>query len=1193
MWITPLVKLPDELLAAQRERKLVVFVGAGASMAPPSNLPNFERLTLQIVDESSSPVEDRRDYDFWLGELEGQGVDVHRRVQAIIANHDSKPTPLHYAIADLFESANDVRVVTTNYDTHLSTVLREKFNGDVEEFRAPALPLGWDFTGLVYLHGSVSQRANQLVVTDRDFGRAYLVDAWAARFLEAMFHHDYVVLFVGYSHDDTVMNYLSRGLRGPAHRYAFTAEEQTTRWRQREIHPIVYPVDGDDHSALPEALSRWVHDAGMGLLDHQQRVAELLATDGPLDPPGDSYLSACVADPQRVGFFCEAAIDLRWMPWLENQPTFKRLFQPSADLGAGECRLAYWFGELATKYPGETISIFQRQGGRMHSSLTGAITQNLWGKERRPAAEVIDAWTSVILDENPGVRDDLINYLLSECRLPANHHRLLRLFDHLTTPRLDIRPGYGLFDGEENAFPRVSVDPALLGDECWLRKAWDEQLRPNLDTCADELAVIATRNLLSAWQRLTLLRGPEWDVLSAKRSAIEPHGQDSYPDEVDLLIDVARDVLEHLLHRGDKSGEALLDQWGRLPGELFQRLIIHGWTERPDKTSDQKLRWLLKNFEIVEGRGGRHEAFRLIREHLVAATPRAKQQVLKEALKPAQLTYETDEEHLAYITYNLVYWLTHSDPNFTQAQAAFERLQAKHPSFRTREVPDFDSWSSSGSAGPRTPLTADELIKDPDLKNQVEFLRTYQGDDDQGFFGPDREGLMSAVTDAVTKDFGWSLRLVGELEALHDDDTDLWEAIFQGWSQTTAVEVNWSEIIAVVDRRSAPQRWLRTLAPLLRHASGDDCMPVDVLPTAIQLATKLWASGIEAGTDDDWLIHGERIDWFTRSISHWSGQMAQFFVYGISKLWRADRENWTGIPDDIRQQLDAMIEQEGVPGDAARIAFATFTLFLIDADTDWAVERLLPLFDWDQPDRATKAWDGYLRQGRWHNHALIYLMPHFRASFSHLSTDLAHQRDKFCGLLAHIAIQSTIHPLEDGWLNEFLGQVDEETTVSWARAVERALRETKEAATTDQWDRWIIGYWQHRTDGVPKALTTAEASATTTWLLHAGAHFPATAESALTWPGGLDQHDGLIYKLAEHQLVADYPEMMTKLLAKLLRETQGSFFLCEYLDKIVRRVRDLADENDVRSVCNEALRLGCTTAGTWLNGEASERPAAG
>lgn len=1189
MWVTPLVELPDELLAAQRERKLVVFVGAGASMAPPSNLPNFEKLTLQIVAESSAPIEDRKDYDFWLGELERRGIEVHRRVQAITGNDHSTPTVLHYAIANLFESATDVRVVTTNYDRHLSTVLRERFNGAVEEFRAPALPLGWDFNGLVYLHGSVTQRPNQLVVTDRDFGRAYLVDAWAARFLEAMFHHDYVVLFVGYSHDDTVMNYLSRGLRGPGHRYAFTKEEQATRWQQREIRPIVYPAEGDDHSAIPDALSRWAHLAGMGLLDHQQRVAELLSGDGPLDPPADSYLRACIADPQRVGFFCDAATDLRWVAWVETQPPFQRLFNPYVELGDGDRRLAYWFAGLAVKYPAEMISVLQRQGGRMHWLLGGAITQHLWGKDR-PSAEVINAWASVILDHNPGMQDDLVNYLLADCRLPDDHHLLLRLFDHLTTPKLDIRPGYSLFDAEDNAFPRVWVDPALLGQEHWLRETWDEQLEPNLDTCADELAVIVTRNLLSAWQRLTLLRGGEWDSLSGKRSAIEPHDQDSYPDEVDVLIDVARDVLEHLLHRGDKSGEALLNQWSRLPGELFRRLVIHAWTERPDKSSDQKLRWLLANFKIVEGGGGRHEAFRLIRQHLAAATTKVKQQALKTALKPPQLNYDSDEEHLAYITYNLVYWLTLSDPDFGEARDAFEQLQAKHPSFKTRDVPDFDSWSSSGSVGARTPITPEELIKDPDLKSRMEFLRTYQGDPEVGFLGPDRGGLMGAVADAATQDFGWSLRLAAELEALHDEHSDLWDAIFQGWARTTAADMNWSELVAVVDRRAAPERWLRTLASLLEHAVGDDSrMPVEVLPAAVQLATRLWASGINTQTDaEDWLISGEKVDWLTRAINHWAGDLTGFFVYAISKLWRADRENWTCMPEDIRQQLDTMIEQDGIPGDAARIVLASFALFLIDADTQWAVQRLLPLLDWSQPDRAAKAWDGYLKRGRWHDHALIHLMPYFRASFSHLSTELEHERDKFCSFLAHIAIQSSIHPLEDGWLNEFLGLANEETTVSWARAVDAALRGTEDAAKTGQWDRWINDYWQRRSDGVPKALTSAEASATTPWLLHAGAHFPSAATIALTWPGGLAQRDHFVYRLSEHHLLTDYPEMATKLLAKLLRETQGSFYLCEYLARIVGQARDRADEKDLRSLCNEALRLGCTAAGTWINGN---RPA--
>ncbi len=67
---------------------------------------------------------------------------------------------------------------------------------------------------MVYLHGRLDQEHHRLIVTDEDFGKAYLTDAWAARFLDRMFGEYPVLFFVGYSHNDTIMKYLARGLGG-------------------------------------------------------------------------------------------------------------------------------------------------------------------------------------------------------------------------------------------------------------------------------------------------------------------------------------------------------------------------------------------------------------------------------------------------------------------------------------------------------------------------------------------------------------------------------------------------------------------------------------------------------------------------------------------------------------------------------------------------------------------------------------------------------------------------------------------------------------------------------------------------------------------------------------------------------------------------------------------------------------------
>lgn len=1107
MWILPDVELPDELVSAQQEGKLVVFVGAGVSIDPPSRLPTFEGLAKRIAADAALSDDGRGDYDVWLDELLHHGVPVHERAKAIIDDPTSQPNDLHRAIAALFDSDQNVHVVTTNYDRHLETVLRAKF-ADLDVFRAPALPLGRDFSGLVYLHGSVRQRANQLVVTRSDFGRAYLVEAWAARFLEAMFHHDYSVLFIGYSHDDVVMDYLSSGLRRPTRRYGFVPEDKAPRWRSRGIEPVVYPVHSNDHGALTAAIQRWADMAHMGLLDHQERIAQYVSSDGPLDAPTDSYLAACVADPDRVGLFCSATEEIRWLSWMESQPRFRSLFNPSAELDQPEWALSRWFGRIAVKHPAEALTVLQRRGGRMHRILGRGILQQLFGHDR-PPSPIVSTWVTVVLEDASGAREDILNYLLSERVLPDDHYLTLRLFDHLTTPSLNLRPGFSIADSSADSFPHVWVDPDLLGEEHWLRQVWEQVLKPNLDTCADELAVIVTNNILSMGQRLALLRGERHDALSAKRSAIEPHEQDAYPDAVDVLIDAARDVLEHLLHRDDRSGDALLSQWSRLPGELFRRLVLHGWTERPDKTSDEKLRWLLENVRILEGGDCRHEAFRLIREHLPSATDDAREEVLTTALQPPQLDYEADDEHLAYLTYNLLYWLTLSDPTFDAARSEFERMQVEHPAFGTREHPDFDSWSSGGfSGGPSSPRSLDDLLNENDVSSLVTFLEDYTDDPADRFLGPNREGLMTAVSEATTTQPNWSLQLLAELEAREANESELWDAIFAGWRMTEASDADWPGLLAAIDRRPQLDPWLRTLADALEHGvRGDGLVPTDALSLAISLANRLWRAGISTQTDaDSWTIHGGTTDWLLKAINHWAGNLAGFFVFASSQLWRADREHWRGVPTGIREPLEQMLQESGVPGDAARIVLANYALYLIDADPDWAVDNVLALFDWDDPERAEKAWDSYLHSGKWHDRALIFLMPKFKATFPHVSTALAHRRDKFCSFMAHIAIESSIPPLgEGGWVTEFLSAVDEETIIAWDRAVESALRPSEDSTSSeqpsvDQWDRWLLDYWKLRDQGVPKALTSLEASAMMPWLLTAGDHFPEAPVSLSIGP---------------------------------------------------------------------------------------------
>lgn len=275
------IDFPPAVLEAQRLGRLVIFAGAGVSMDAPSNYPDFDALAAQVGGDSYPRQEDEA-IDRYLGRLRAAGLTVHERVRRILSNPESLPNLTHQALINIFKRPDDFRIVTTNFDRHFTMTASDRFGKAMPEvFCAPALPIGSEFTGIIYLHGSVEKQANRLILTDSDFGRAYITEAWATRFLERLFSH-FVVLFVGYSHQDMLLSYLARGLTagapGPG-RFALTTPDDDSRWKNLGITPIHYPLSAPPelpHSQLQIALTAWATQSQAGALAVEERVRSIV-----------------------------------------------------------------------------------------------------------------------------------------------------------------------------------------------------------------------------------------------------------------------------------------------------------------------------------------------------------------------------------------------------------------------------------------------------------------------------------------------------------------------------------------------------------------------------------------------------------------------------------------------------------------------------------------------------------------------------------------------------------------------------------------------------------------------------------------------------------------------------------------------------------------------------------------------------
>lgn len=1151
------VDVPLPLIKALRDGSLVIFVGAGASRASPSDLPDFRELTAAIAADACVPVADADldDPDILLGKLEDMQVDVHRQVADRIGVGSSQPNQLHDAIASLAVAGPQVRIVTTNFDLHLSSALAAQ-GISFPEYSAPALPLGDDFDGVVYLHGCLRQLPAKLVVTDADFGQAYLRDAWATRFLERMFG-TYMVLFVGYSHNDVVISYLGRGLRPDRDRFVLTADPDSPHWRRLRIKTIAYPNPDDTHSAVPGAISGWASWASMGLLDHRQQTANLLATPPSQVPEEMSYLEAVVADGDTVRFFTEYARGTEWLSWAAGQPVFRTLFDPRSPGSACADPLADWFAGqyiMDEALSDHALSVVTEAGGVLGPLLWSAIGLHL---NRRPGPRPgwLSRWLVLMVSNAPRAASPWLDYALTKSAWPDDRAVALLLFDHLTEPQAVQRRSFALNSG-------TRVDLGLRGETYWLREAWTKVFVPNLAEAARDLIVIADRQLRRAHQLLTVsgTARPQWDPLCFARSAIEPHGQDSMGEPADVIIDAARDCLEALLGTDNDHGVAYLRMWAQSEVPLLRRLAVHGWACRTDVDGSAKLAWLRERGWLFDHQL-RHEVFHLIAVMIADAAPE-----VADALVADAAAGPAGSQHQEYEAYNALAWIARHAPELRSAAAALAQAQATHPEYNQRPYPDLMAWVQTGWVGPKPPMSPEALhgLIEASPAGAITELRRYEtaAAPFEGSTWDDALNLLSETIRDTPAD-GFAV-----LDADAGNVPDILRAVIRGWGATNIDRAAAEAIIERIGRVDLAAV-SDAVASLLADGGQHETAPTEWhrIPAARLLAAEVWT--VIDGTRDD--LGGS--DWLVRAINHPAGQLAQFWANAVAVDWQAAGDSWQGLPPATRGQFDAMLASDDDRSAMAEVIFASRTGFFHGADEDWCLRHVMPLLDWADPVRARRAWEGFLAWGQFNDQILAQgLLTQFVHTAERSTEFPDNLRPQLTARLATIALRSQVeHVTSGGWARELTAAATAPVRTDWLNQISFQLRTLPADDVEKLWHRWMRAYWKDRLAGTPVLLTIGEASAMAAWVVHLTTSADDGAQLATDHPAGIPQHSDLLRQAAEK--VGQAPSAIARLLGHLLQGTQPPFYDCQALRQIVQEMRNQPAPPDMSTLLEQAVRL--------------------
>ncbi len=599
-------EIPSALLDALIGGDVVFVCGAGIS-AP--QLPHFRLLVEQVYARLNAEMEPSEEASFTAGRYEEAlgslgrrmvGVrDVVEATSALLAVPHPVDLARHATVLRLSRDiANQVIVVTTNFDTLIERALAAHTGGDVKQESAAGQglppPGGTDFHGVIHLHGRLRDdvlglEPTPLVLTSADYGDAYMRSGWASRFLFDLIRCKTIVL-LGYSASDAPVRYFLSVLAADRARFpalnpvfAFYAvfediAEADVHWGALAVEPLPYrafedPVTRDqDHTALYNDLARLADVVERPKASRRERARGLLQRDS-------AELTAI--ETGEVDWLFNGRSDL-WdlvirdvvhASWFEHFRTRK----------LWETKTAAWV--IAAWVALEPQSRERYEVAIRWKALLGEPFLDEVARRIRQTADLPDlwrrAWRLLCLDSvnEDNVWDLKGPYDILEAMKQAVV--LDRDLEHAIgwlTPRLDVEAHSGALYGSPPPDP-----PARLHDIAWPRfKLSDQGALPDLlakipewgceARLLDLMASALTSTVLTA-RDAEMIR-EEYDAIDAGLPSIAPHKQNAHRDGVVHLVQTSATLLPRLAATDGDAARAVVARWRLLPGRLGLRLWL-------------------------------------------------------------------------------------------------------------------------------------------------------------------------------------------------------------------------------------------------------------------------------------------------------------------------------------------------------------------------------------------------------------------------------------------------------------------------------------------------------------------------------------------------------------------------------------------------------------------------------------------
>lgn len=1010
------VNVPDDLLKQMEEEKVVLFLGAGISKLAPSNLPDFTKLTKDICKETGVRFSDKLSLDYNLSKVVKAGYDVHQLVLAKINPPSSKPNEWHETLLRWFGSEHHVRIVTTNFDPHLSTAA-EQLNWTVPQYVAPALPLGDKFQGIVYLHGRIDDKES-IVVTGEDFGKAYLNYAWAARFLQAMFAN-YTVVFIGYSNRDPLVRYLTSGLSVCSNKhYAFTGNDVRREWDELDIEPILFEQPGNEKfKAMLHVAKDIAQQYCMSELEHEACMRDLLTTkkETLLTPQDQDYLLKSLSKVNRQKHFCHYAAGELWFEWaIKHIKEVQLLFDPFTKTEDSSREYIAWIAGPCFENANNLV-LQELAKQKLSYGLWYEIGWAICYREINFSAERLVAWIYVLLRDAtlPAHWETLQNMLIDK-KVPSPTYLEWAIFSRLIKPMIQFNRNIYTEEGEKER-PVLASIAIRSHDPKELCEYWQRVLRNRLPDIHDQVQSLVTAYLAEAYYMLIEQGGwsHELDEVSCSRETIVKKISDdefTYIRPMDPLIDAAVDLTQWYAEHNQAYLEQLIVGWNDSRIPILQRLSLYAvslanWSE------DKKCQWLLHK-QILHWTVFYKESYQLLGSIFINLSPAIKEEAISTLLQ--LVNHDPDDGKLNHNRSLRTYYLLKS---MVEKSSASKQLAAAVEAIKTLLENAGIDYQTTDSVKKTVEIDIPALLAG-DILSAIQWYDKIVQDDDFFSENSNKEKFEIAFREKAAKELAWAISIADILWQQDNKNAHYLSRIILGILGDAELAYEQQELLYKKIQRIVILEHLgNAIASFLKSRSKqgfDGCshQVVDELLNCVDY-TLGWAIAIS-------FEKNPARRWLDAVINHPVSDLNLVLLEVLSAQGKDEKYIVA-----VTERLSKLLDDNKNIAQITEVICASQAHFLYAIAPDWAITKILPLFDWNKSiEQAERAWAGFLSWGRISRKLIGPLLRHFVTSVDFIDQIDA---ERYCEHLAWLTMSRYIEkPLAEKALGKVILKLNDQ-----------------------------------------------------------------------------------------------------------------------------------------------------------------------